>query len=408
MKVRIRKEKEAFQAYFLDSGRLIEVNAQGAEILDLLLNQNHNREEIVRELAQKYGQDEMVIEKDVDNFLVDVKEQIAAGGFNLVDQKQLDTPFGVELEITNACNLRCKHCFQSDYNEEFMDLERVCWTLDLLAKNGVCEVSIIGGEPLVHPNLLDILKHGYSLDLSQSITTNATLLTKEIIADISRIPHVTAMVSLDGIGEIHDRIRGNGVFAKVDRAIKMLLANHVEVDTIFTLNSINAQHYSAAINYCESLGIACNFNLFKPFKPNHANLTIDPDRYFQIVIDLFKLRRKGKQVGISNSAIVGELMGLPPRNECTATLSGLVIDYRGRMVTCPGLVTAGHYSETDLPLFDEKFVKTWQKHWTFCQFKENGLRNCQVRSFLFSKDISGHDPYGIEAFREYRSGRGKE
>lgn len=403
MKVRIRKDGDSYLSYFLDSARVVEVNEVGSMILDLLLNQGKERSEIIEKLSCEYESNTQDISRDFDTFLKEIEDQLSGNGFSVIDQKQLQAPFGAELEITDACNLRCAHCFQEDYSPETMPLDRACKILEIMSREGVCEVSVIGGEPLMHLGLIDILRFGASVDLSQSITTNATLLDDETISKIAEIPNVAVFASMDGTSEVHDRIRGQGVFAKLDRAIRGLIAHQVEVDIIFTLNAINIDCYKSALDYCESLGIACNFNLFKPFKPQHSALTIEPDRYFAIVLELFEMRRLGRQVGVSNAAIVGELLDLPSRNECTATLSGLVVDRQGRMITCPGLVSAGHYAGVDLPMFDERFVETWKNHETFCRFKQDGMRNCQVRSLLFGGSTTAVDPYGIEAFRDYRT-----
>lgn len=71
------------------------------------------------------------------------------------------------------------------------------------------------------------------------------------------------------------------------------------------------------------------------------------------------------------------------------------------MVTCPSLVAAGYYKENELPFFDDDFVEKWRNHHTFVSFRNNGLRECQARSFIFSGDVKGHDPYGISAFLKY-------
>jgi len=118
---------------------------------------------------------------------------------------------------------------------------------------------------------------------------------------------------------------------------------------------------------------------------------------------LLSLRRdKGYKIGLSNAAIIAELLSLAPRNECRATRSGMVINVDGRMLTCPSLVAAGYYRDDELPFFDGNFIENWRNHETFVRFRKNGLRECQARSFIFSKDVNGRDPYGITAFKEYR------
>ncbi|MFH1392608.1 MAG: hypothetical protein ABIG90_02955 [bacterium] len=175
------------------------------------------------------------------------------------------------------------------------------------------------------------------------------------------------------------------------------------VEVIDTLNSVNLSEYREVIKYCQNFDIPCNFSLFKPFKPEHNALIPDPEEIFAIIVDLLSLRSGSdgyKKIGLSNAAIVADLLELPQRNEYRATLSGLVIDVSGRMITCPSLVEAGYYRGEELPFFDENFLETWRNHEMFMKFRENGFRECQARSYIFSKDIKGYDPYGINAFKK--------
>lgn len=60
------------------------------------------------------------------------------------------SPLLMQMELTEACNLKCKFCYNSQkprYNERIFEM------LDSLAKQGVMQVNLTGGEPLAHPRL---------------------------------------------------------------------------------------------------------------------------------------------------------------------------------------------------------------------------------------------------------------
>jgi MoaA/NifB/PqqE/SkfB family radical SAM enzyme len=289
-----------------------------------------------------------------------------------------------------------------------MAKERAFEIIDTLARAGVFEVSIVGGEPLWHPDAREILEYCQKHELAIDIVTNG-LLIDEVGADwLAAIERLSILVSLDGLEPVHDRIRGKGAFRKVDAAIRRLAERDADVEVIFTLNAINAPTYRDVLNYCKTVGVACNFNLFKPFKPEHEGLTLRPETFFDIVIDLFQLRQIGAyQIGISNAAIVGKLLDNHPYNECRAGQSGLVINTEGRMLTCPSLVYAGYYQPEELPAFDKNFIETWKNHELFRRFRSDGLSGCQARSFIFHKNTRTPDPYGIEAFNKYVEFKGR-
>ena len=100
---------------------------------------------------------------------------------------------------------------------------------------------------------------------------------------------------------------------------------------------------------------------------------------------------------------MADLLGLPPRNECRATRSGLVIDVRGRMVTCPSLVYSRFYKGNEMPYFDKNFLDNWQNHSTFVDFRNRGLRECQAMAHIFSGRPDGYDPYGIKEFQKFKA-----
>ena len=180
----------------------------------------------------------------------------------------------------------------------------------------------------------------------------------------------------------------------------------VETEVLCTLTSRNIDHYMDVLEYCRSVGIVCNFNLFKPFRIEHAFLLPEPERFFDALIDLFDLRdKKGYQLGLANAAIASRLLGVKPQNECRATQSGLVINYAGQMVTCPSLEEAGRYAPNELPVFDNNWLQKWRTHPAFVDFKESGLANCQAREFVFRKLFDRADPYSADEFEKYLAKR---
>ena len=402
MKVKIRQEEDYYLVYFLDSRRAIGVNATGAKILDSLFNRGENVDDIITTLSDEFHLSFESVKRDADEFLSQIEQEITPEGFNVIEQCQLNKPLGVELELITSCNLSCRHCIQESHQGISMSTEKAIDILHKLADHQVCEISITGGEPFLHEDLIRVLECCQDYEMALSLVTNGVLIDAAMIKKLASINRLIIVISLDGNEEIHDYIRGAGMFAKTDSALRALLAEGVGVETTCTLNAINIPVYPEVLEYCEKLDIPCNFNLFKPFRDSQRYLIPDPEIFFETIVALLELRKdKRYKIGLSNAAIVSELLGLPPRNECRATQSGLVIDVEGRMLTCPSLVEAGYYKNEELPVFDDNFLETWQNHDIFARFRKNGFNECQARSFIFSNDVRGHDPYGINAFRKY-------
>lgn len=401
--VKIHREQNHYLVYFIELRRIIPVNYIGAKIIEYFFN-NQKPVKTILNILKKSSYN--LEEKDIENFLRNLKKTLETfyeGGYPVVEEEQMEIPLAAELQINTTCNLRCKHCCQSDY-ASVMPIKQVKSILDILYKAKVFEINLVGGELFLHPNIEEIIKLCCDkYRFSTNIITNGTLFTPFLVKKLSKFKSLLFfLVSLEGIGEINDYIRGKGIFRKVDKTLKILkkAGFHTEIST--TINNFNINHYQELINYSESLGIPLNFNLFKPFRNKQDRLTLSPEKYFDFVRDIFKQRlSKGLNIGLTNAAITAEMFNQSRRNECRATLSGLTINVKGQMVPCPFLSEIGYYDKKKLPVFDKNFLKSWQTNRYFKEFRKGNLRECQACSYIFRNDVSKKSPYGISAFKNY-------
>jgi radical SAM protein with 4Fe4S-binding SPASM domain len=116
------------------------------------------------------------------------------------------------IQITERCDLRCAHCFVSA-TREGADISLAQLTPAVIARltdARVANVTITGGEPTVHPELLPILELFVAEQLEVTVCTNAVSLTPEHIDRMVQLGRVKVNVSIDGYSEeSHGRFRGN-------------------------------------------------------------------------------------------------------------------------------------------------------------------------------------------------------
>lgn len=130
------------------------------------------------------------------------------------------------LQITEVCNLHCVHCFISagDYGEimPFEVVQNI--VLPRLVKCRVVRVTLTGGEPFKHPDIIRIVELFSVAGIRVGICTNATLIDGSQMELLARIGNVHINVSLDGFSpESHDRFRGvDGVFKTAVETITQL------------------------------------------------------------------------------------------------------------------------------------------------------------------------------------------
>ncbi len=129
-------------------------------------------------------------------------------------------------DVTSRCNLRCLHCYNADkyFNGEFTDLtfEQIIKLIDLCHKNNIKHIHLLGGEPLIHENILDIIKLIRSKNMTVSLTTNATLLNSDLANQLVMLVS-TIFISIDGVRKkTFEFIRGKGTFEKTLNSISIL------------------------------------------------------------------------------------------------------------------------------------------------------------------------------------------
>lgn len=145
----------------------------------------------------------------------------------------------IQLEITNKCNLRCKHCYLGKYEENINDI--MVENLISQAKDmGVVNFDITGGEPLLYPEIEKILSKILEMGMKIVVFTNAVRLPQKVKLLIDKYYGIQFKVSLDGWdAESHDYIRGRGTYNKTIENIKTIKNSNVPVSINVVLNSRN-------------------------------------------------------------------------------------------------------------------------------------------------------------------------
>lgn len=152
------------------------------------------------------------------------------------------------LELTLRCNEHCFHCGSNcmpqsgeelSVEEYRRILEEVKEDFDL---NRVY-LCITGGEPLLRPEFFEILGYAHKLGYRWGMTTNATLITKEVAHRLGQTGMKTVSVSIDGLRETHDMLRGlPGGYDAAMRGIQNLIDErafqNVQVTTVVNHENI--------------------------------------------------------------------------------------------------------------------------------------------------------------------------
>jgi len=145
--------------------------------------------------------------------------------------------------MTRRCNLKCMHCYSASADMEYPDeltTDEGKTLIDDLAAFGAPVILFSGGEPLMRRDLLELAQYAADKGMRAVISTNGTLITKDIAAQLRKINLSYVGVSLDGLEKTHDRFRGaKGAFAKAMEGIRNCREAGIKVGIRFTVNKRN-------------------------------------------------------------------------------------------------------------------------------------------------------------------------
>lgn len=144
---------------------------------------------------------------------------------------------------TKTCNLSCKHCYSNSdskkYNGE-LTTNQAKKMIDGLAKFNVPVLLISGGEPLIREDIFEIIKYTGKYNIRSTISTNGTLIDKNIAKELKAHNVGYVGISIDGIGESHDEFRGSkGSFERAINGIRNCLEVGQKVGLRFTISKDN-------------------------------------------------------------------------------------------------------------------------------------------------------------------------
>jgi len=175
--------------------------------------------------------------------------------------------------LTEGCNLRCRHCwiapkYQSEGNSyPALDLDLFKSIIEQAKPLGLTGVKLTGGEPLLHPQINEILEHTRAENLGLTVETNGVLCTIELASKMAECKNTFVSVSLDGAeAQTHEWVRGvEGCFEDALEGIRNLADAGLKPQIIMSIMRQNKDQMESIVRLAESLGAgSVKFNILQP------------------------------------------------------------------------------------------------------------------------------------------------
>jgi len=158
----------------------------------------------------------------------------------------------LEFQITDRCNLRCRHCYIGDGLHQDLLYKKILKILKEFEEIQGLRLLLSGGEPLLHPHFWEINDILRDYSFRSVLLSNGTLIDREIVRRL-RVHEV--QVSLDGMKEGHESLRGEGTFEKTLQAIDNLQEANIRVSVATMIHRRNLKEFDGLASLVQSKNI---------------------------------------------------------------------------------------------------------------------------------------------------------
>ncbi|WP_312338421.1 putative heme d1 biosynthesis radical SAM protein NirJ1 [Anaerospora hongkongensis] len=145
--------------------------------------------------------------------------------------------------ITRTCNLNCVHCYSNSDAKKYdgeLTTQEAKQFIDDCAAFKVPVLLLSGGEPLIRPDVYELVEHAKKVNIRTTFSTNGTLIDQETAKRIKSLGVGYVGISLDGLGNANDQFRGQaGAFDRALEGIRNCLRIGQRVGLRFTINRYN-------------------------------------------------------------------------------------------------------------------------------------------------------------------------
>lgn len=196
-------------------------------------------------------------------------------------------------KLLYTCNLRCHMCpFWRRPDEMLLSLEEERKMMDSLADFGVSFMGFEGGEPFVRRDLPEILRLSHDR-FHTSVVTNGWMLRERFKSVRDYLDHI--FVSIDGIGEVHDRLRGvEGSFSRARDGIETA-SSSVPLSLSSTITSANCDQVAGIVDFASEMHVSVSFQVAYDYS-TAERMSPSLLKLRSALLELLELKRRGEPI----------------------------------------------------------------------------------------------------------------
>jgi len=326
----------------------------------------------------------------------------------------------ISWNTTQACNISCLHCYRdagNKYNDE-LNTEEGKRLLDGMARAGFKIIILSGGEPLMRPDIYELISYAKSIGLRPVLGTNGILITEEVALKLKEAGLGAAGISLDK--KIHDHFRqSEGAWDKTIAAMEVCRKVGLRFQVHTTVTSLNEKEVTDITDLAVEKGAMAHhiFFLVPTGRGKDIEDTTLKTEQYEAVINRILDKQQEVSIEIKPTCApqfmrIAKERGIPMRftKGCLAGTSYCVILPNGNLQACPYLpIKVGNVRDTDFDIL-------WRDSEMFNQFRHEPLKGgcgtcgyddicggCRARAYYYyDGDYMAEEPWCDRGIRDVK------
>ena len=300
-------------------------------------------------------------------------------------------------ECTLNCNFFCDHCGsragRNDYSANQLSTEEIKKTFKEITHNFDSKkimLAITGGEPLLRPDLFEVMEYAHSLGFQWGMVTNGYLVNEDTVEKMKKSGMSTVVVSIDGLNSVHDNFRHMpGAYDRAINAVKLMAQANFLKDLQITTSVHQGNFSQLEEMYKTFLPLGISSWRLMNIDPigraeNNEKILLTPKQLKELLEFIRRKRRENKKVEVKYSCIgfLGWDFEGEVRDEyflCGTGITVASILYNGDIFVCPNVPRQPELIQGNVKV--DNFSEVWNNKYDFFRNKNrlycNKCGQCQ-------------------------------
>ncbi len=267
-------------------------------------------------------------------------------------------PLQCSLYVTDQCNLDCAYCTEYDNSRPHPATADLKLWLRKIRDLGTVRVALVGGEPLMHPDIVDLVAYAREIGLATSLTTNGFLLTRELLQQLDDAGLQVMQISVDRMtpSEV-TRKSFKTILPKLD----LFKDSRVNLHITGVLCADTVGESRQVLDTGLSRGIPTEVRLVHADREQHHRVDPGAEAQVQSVLDWMSMAKAAGAKVHTNDAILDYqqrlLQGKQVEWTCTAGFKIFFVSASGQFWLCSMRSTDKHILQVTLEDLQENYRK---------------------------------------------------